>query len=232
MKKIKVMLYAAAGMLFASMATTPLLAGSADFAGPYVAIQGQSVGAIVDGTYTDNDSVKSTGSGGLTAQIGGIEIGYSIPVSDTFLIGIGAGWIPGSASIVNANDADDAADITVDAEEFYTYFIQPTVSVTDNSAIFIKYGQSTADLVVKGNFTGTASSELDGETIGIGTMTIFPTGIFMKTEAGLSTYDQIQVNDIGTAANSAGQTSSHAGKGDVVADPEIAYGSVTIGFKF
>ena len=232
MKKMRAMLYAVAAMLVATITTTPLLAGSADFAGPYVAIHGQSVGAIVEGTYTDNDSVKTTGSGGLTAQIGGIEIGYSVPLSDTFLLGIGANWIPGSASILNANDADDAADITVDAEEFYSFFIQPTISVTDNSAIFIKYGQSTADLLIKGNYTGTASSELDGETYGIGTMTIFPTGVFMKTEAGWSTYDQIHVNDIGTAANSAGQTASHAGKGDVVADPEIAYGSVTIGFKF
>lgn len=226
MKKIRTMLYGALAMLVASMTTTPLIAGSSDIAGPYVAVQGVSLGVEFDGSYTDSDSVVTKGSGGKIAQVAGIEIGYSIPASDTFLIGIGASYYPGEADLAKADDAADAADITVKADEFYTFFVQPTISVTDNSAVFLKYGQSKADLKVSGDFTGTASNELDGETFALGTMTIFPTGLFMKTEAGFTEYDDISVNDIGTAAD------DDSAKGDVKATPEAAFGAVTIGFKF
>ena len=229
MKKLKVMLYGAVALI-ASITVTPLMAGSGDFAGPYIAIQGSSLGSELDGSYTDGDGTVTNGHAGILAQVGGAEIGYNIPVSDTLFISIGGTYFPGEAEISKHDDAADAADVKVEASEFWTAYIAPSISVTDNSAVFIKICVSEADISITGDYTCTASSSLEGDTVAIGTKTIFGNGVFIQSEAGLTEYDQIQVNDIATAeTNDSGDTD---GSGDVKADPSVAYGAITIGYKF
>jgi hypothetical protein len=43
---------------------------------------------------------------------------------------------PGSANISKADDAADKADITSKAEDVMTYYIQPTISMSENSAVY------------------------------------------------------------------------------------------------
>jgi hypothetical protein len=222
MNKIQKLIASAIAMTLVSV--TPLVAGSGDFAGPFVQVSAKSIGVELDGQYTDNQSNVTKGTGGSIAQVAAIDIGYSIPLSDTFLIGIGVSHTPGSAEISKADDAADAADITINAEDFFTVYIQPTISVSENSAVFLKLGQSEADLKVTGNFTGTASSELSGQTFAIGTKTMFSSGMYFSAEAGYSDYDNIQVNDIGNA--------NTLGTGDAKADPSTAFGQFSIGYKF
>ena len=229
MKKLKVMLYGAVALI-ASIAVTPLMAGSADFAGPYIAIQGNSLGTELDGSCTDGDGTITNGSGGKLLTIAGGEIGYSLPLSDTFFVSVGVTYYEGAAEISKHDDAANAADVKVEADEFWTAYIQPSISVSDNSAVFFKIGVSEADLNITGDFTGTASSELTGDTVALGTKTIFGNGMYIQSEAGITSYDQISVNDIGTAeTNDATDTD---GSGDVKADPSVAYGAITIGYKF
>ena len=209
---------------------TPLVAGSGDFAGPFIQVSAQSIGAELDGQYTDGDGTITKGTGGSIAQVGAVDVGYSIPLSDSFLIGIGVGYIPGEAEISKADDAADAADITIKAEDFYTYYIQPTISVSENSAVFLKVGKSEADLKITGDFTGTKSTELSGNTYSLGTKTMFSSGMYFSAEAGYSDYDNIFVNDIGTAeTNDATDTD---GSGDAKADPSTAFGQFSVGYKF
>ena len=49
--------------------------------------------------------------------------------------------------------------------------------------------------------------------------------MYMQVEAGLTEYDTISVKDIGNAGN-------NGSKGDAEASPEVAYGTVTIGYNF
>ena len=223
MNKLKTTLLA---LVFGAF-TTPLLAGSSDFAGPYIAVMGQEAGVELDGSYTDGDGTVTSGAGGKIVEAGSAEIGYNLPLGDTFFVSVGYSRTPGEAEISKHDDAADAADIVVKADNFETAYIAPSIAVSESSAIYIKLGSTQADLNVTGDYTGTASTELSGDTVAFGTTTLFPSGAFIKAEAGLTTYDQIEVNDIGTAdSDSAGQ------KGDVVADPSIAYGGITIGYKF
>lgn len=223
MNKLKTTLLA----LIFSAFTTPLLAGSSDFAGPYIAIMGQEAGVELDGSYTDGDSTVTSGAGGKIVEAASGEIGYSLPLGDTLFISVGYIKTPGAAEISKHDDAANAADIKVEADNFETMYIAPSIAVSESSAIYLKLGNSRADLSITGDYTGTASTELDGDTVALGTTTLFPSGVFIRAEAGLTTYDQIEVNDIGTAdSDSAGQ------KGDVVADPSIAYGGITLGYKF
>ena len=225
MNKLRKMITGAIAIVFAS--TAPLMAGSDDFAGPFIAVSAGSIGAELDGKYTDGDGTITKGTGGRIAQVGTIELGYSLPLGESFFVSVGATYTPGEAEISKADDAADAADITIKAEEFYSYYISPSVSVTENSAVFFKYGEAEADLKVTGNFTGTAPSELSGTTMSLGTKTMFPSGLFFSAEAGVSEYDNIKVTDIGTADSDPGGQ-----KGDAEADPSIAFGLFTVGYKF
>ena len=105
------------------LSVTPLIAGSGDFAGPFIQVSATSIGAELDGQYTDNEGNITKGTGGSIAQVGQLDVGYSIPLSDTFLMGIGVSTIPGSAEISKADDAANAADITIKAEDFLTYYL-------------------------------------------------------------------------------------------------------------
>lgn len=220
MSKIKTLLIA---MLF-SVASTPLLAGDG-FGGVYVGAQLNSVGVELDGSYTDTDSVVTKGSGGKLAVVGGIDIGYALPLGDNFLVGVGATFLPGEAEISNADDAADAADIKINADKFVTYYVQPTIAVNDNASFYIKFGETEADLQVIGDYTGSADNSLDGTYVGVGTQTLFASGFYMQAEAGVHEFDTIKINDIGSAGDD-------GTKGDVSAEPNVASGNFTIGFKF
>ena len=179
MNKLKTTLLA----LMFGVVTTPLVAGSSDHAGPFIAVQGQSAGVALNGSYIDSDLETTEGTGGKLVQIGS-------------------------------------------ASDFETYYIAPSIAVSESSALYIKLGSSTADVAATGDFTGTSSKELDGDLYAFGSTTMFPSGIFVKAEAGIIEYDNIFVNDIGTADENG------TVKGDVNADPSMAYGGVTLGYKF
>ena len=222
MNKINKMIASVIAMTFLSV--TPLVAGSGDFAGPFIQVSAKSIGAELDGQYTDNQGLITKGTGGSIAQVGAIDVGYTLPLGESFLIGIGISKTPGSANISKADDAANAADITIKAEDFTTYYIQPTISMSENSAVFLKLGKSEADLKITGDFSGTSSKELDGNTYALGTKTMFSSGMYFSAEAGYSDYDNIFVNDIGNA--------NTLGTGDAKADPSTAFGQFSIGYKF
>ena len=222
MNKINKMIASVIAMTFLSV--SPLVAGSGDFAGPFIQVSAKSIGAELDGQYTDNQGLITKGTGGSIAQVGAIDVGYTLPLGESFLIGIGISKTPGSANISKADDAANAADITIKAEDFTTYYIQPTISMSENSAVFLKLGKSEADLKITGDFSGTSSKELDGNTYALGTKTMFSSGMYFSAEAGYSDYDNIFVNDIGNA--------NTLGTGDAKADPSTAFGQFSIGYKF
>jgi opacity protein-like surface antigen len=220
MNKLNKLIASVIAMTFLS---TPSIAGSGDFAGPFVQVSAVSIGAELDGQYTDGTGAVTKGTGGRIAQIGSIDIGYTIPLGESFLIGIGASRIPGSAEISKADDAANKADITIKAEDFMTYYIQPTISMSENSAVYLKLGNVEADLKVTGNFAS-ASNSLDGNTYALGTKTMFSSGMYISAEAGYSEFDKINITDITVTGDS--------NAGDVTADPSTAFGKFSVGYKF
>ena len=222
MSKLKTLLVA----MIMTVASTPLFAGDG-FGGIYAGVQMQSVGVELDGKYTDGDGTVTKGSGGQLAVVGGFDIGYALPLGDAFLIGVGATYLPGEAEVSKHDDAANAADLSVNAEKFVTYYVQPTIAVNDNASFFVKFGETEADINVSGDYTGTASTTLDGSYVGVGTQVLFASGFYMQAETGVHEFDDIFVNDIGNA-----DSDTDGQKGDVTATPSIAAGNFTIGFKF
>ena len=87
MKKLRTILCAVSALVLTSMTTSPLIAAdSSNFAGPYVGFQVNAVGVELDGDVTssgDDVGETTTGQVGKTAIIGGLELGYVIPMGDS-----------------------------------------------------------------------------------------------------------------------------------------------------
>ena len=64
------------------------------------------------------------------------------------------------------------------------------------------------------------SKDLSGETVAMGTKTITDSGIYMKTEVGMTSWDSFTLVNVGTQ------------DGTVQADVDAAYGKIMIGKKF
>jgi len=209
---------------------TPLMADSSDFAGAYVGITGSAVGVELDGKHTsagDTVGEVTTGVAGRVAGIAGAEVGYAIPVSDTMLIDIGANYYSGAAKITTSNtDTSATADVTFEMSDLITAYIAPTFAVSDTASIYLKVGVVEAETSTTGDVT--QPSDLSGTLIGVGSRSLLGNGMFIRTEAGMIDFDNISVT--GKGAGGTGKTV--ATTSTVSADPLVAYGSVSIGFKF
>ena len=96
----------------------------------------------------------------------------------------------------------------------------PSISIYDNSAIYVKIGRSIADLELTGSATGTPNN-LQGDTVGIGTIAMTDSGLFVKTEGSVTSFDDIKVVGVGNSPSAL-----------VEGNPDIVAGSIAIGFKF
>jgi hypothetical protein len=212
----------------AGLSAAPLMADSASFAGPYIGVQGSAIGVEMDGNHNDTTGTVTTGTIGKFALIAGAELGYAFPVNDSFLIDVGASYVDGSASISSSSDRSAGNDkVTFSVGDHYTVYIAPTVAISETSSLYFKMGYSEAETSASSNVTNPA--DLEGETYAIGSRTMLPSGVFIRTEAGFSEYDKISVT--GTTANADPQTGVST-LTKVTADPTIAFGNISIGYKF
>ena len=232
MNALRTTICAYAVVLVASLSlamTTPLKAGSSDFAGIYGAIHVSVNGASIDGSHNGGtDSVggiadeRTTGKVGAFIPVAGYELGFNLPLGGVFFLGVGGTVVDGSAELTESDTTDHGADadITLEISDAKTYYIQPSISLYDNSAIYVKMGRTMADLTAIGDVTGVPGN-LTGDTYAIGTTTIANNGLFIKTEAGVTSFETVQATGV------AGSTGAY-----VEGDPIMAYGSLTLGYKF
>ena len=237
--RTKLSTYAIA-LLFVFGFSTPSMAGSSDFAGIYGAVWASAGGAEIDGTHTANCSANCSTSENITkGQIGGIvplggyEVGFNLPLGDSFFLGVGHSWVQaGTATLArgedNANqkteDPNNAGgtaqgNFHLTAKGLKSVYIMPSISVFDNAAIYAKIGRSVADTELHGDATGTPNN-LQGDHWGIGTIAMSPVGIFVKTEGSYTQFDDINI--VGTGGSNA----------TVEGNPDVVQGTTAIGFKF
>jgi hypothetical protein len=222
MNKLKTLLIA--GLV--SAVSTAVLANSENFAGPYVGIQASAIGVELDSKYVEAASAESnttTGTVGKTAVIAGAELGYALPLGESFILDIGATYVEGDAKLkYNTDDAGAGnSDVTFEVADQYTYYIAPTIVLSETSSVYFKAGSVDADVTIVGDVTKV--TELTGEVYALGTRTQLANGIYIRSEAGIQEYDKLSVTGLGTTV----ETTT-----TVTADPTIAYGAISVGFKF
>lgn len=235
MNKIKKIVIAACSLVLVSVGTSAL-AGSDNFAGPYIGLSISGYGLGVEG-HSSNTSTSSQGNSqgaagdesdtdlqiGKIAAVSGGEVGYVLPLGDSLALDVGATFLAGEAKL--DYEGDDAkstqASVALKVDDLVTYYIAPTLVLSDTSSVYIKVGLSEADIGVEGNVTTPA--DLSGTTWGIGTRTVLDSGIFIRSEAGYTDYNGISSHGKGTTQQAATTYS---------ANPDTAYGKFSMGFRF
>ena len=223
--RTKVCAYAVALLVSCGLAT-PSLAGSSDFSGIWIAGHAELNVVAIDGTHIENNTNSNggkvtSGTIGGYAPTAGYEVGFNLPLGPVFFVTVGFADGGGkSADIVRANDAAENADVVVTAKNPEWLYIAPSISIFDNSAVYVKYGQADADLTATGDVTG-APNNISGDMWGIGTTSIANNGLFFKTEAGAIQYDQFTITGIAGSSTAI-----------VEGNPLVGYGHVSIGYKF
>ena len=212
---------------------TTAQADSSNFAGPYVGLQALGLGASFGG-QSNSEAGTSTGEEDVL-QIGtavatvGIELGYVIPLGSMLALDIGGQYLSGEAKIdhKNSTKGSSAGNVSMTMDDHYTYYIAPTIILSDTSSLYIKAGVSQAEVGITGDVTQPAN--LHGEMWAVGTRTVLPSGIFIRTEAGYTEYNEIGTRGRGSGTQGADLIDT---KTTFTADPTVVHGNISIGFRF
>ena len=215
--------------LLASMSlSTPLVAGSADFAGIFGGVTASMIGASIDGSHTSSSgniisSNISTNRGtvGAVVPIAGIEAGFNLPLGDIFFLGVGGSLHTGTAKLAESDDSAHEAEITIEARDADTIYIQPSISLFDNSAMYVKWGTTSIDIEAVGDVQTPQKDKLNGDMYSVGMLTQFNSGIYVRAEASATSFDEFAVTGVGASSTSR-----------MEGTPTIAGGTVSLGFKF
>jgi len=231
MNKLKTMLCAVFTLMLVSVSSSAR-ADTSNFAGPYIGVSVSGYGMQLSGSSnagvgegTDEVSI------GQVAPITGFELGYVIPLGTAFLIDAGASMYSGEATLefhddngANVGGPDTELgpkDVKFTVDDLTNIYIAPTVVLSDTSSLYIKVGLTEADVNTSGDVT--APGDLSGTSWSMGTRTVLESGVFIKTEAGYTEYNSISA--IGKGAN-IDSTNSYS------AEPTVAFGTVSLGFRF
>jgi len=228
--RTKFVTYAIALLMSCGFATTSI-AGSGDFSGIYGAFTGSAGGAQIAGTHTDGAGHVTKGQVGGIFPVAGYEVGFNLPLGDVLFIGFGHSWSQsGAVKIANANDPNSKdlgtretqhdASFHLKAKNLKEVYVMPSISIYDNSAIYVKLGRSIADTELTGSATGTPNN-LTGDVVGIGTIAMTESGIFIKTEGSVTRFDDLNIVGVGGSAGAS-----------INGVPQVVAGTVAIGFKF
>ena len=232
MNKLKTTLFAACSLVLVTIGTA-VKADSSNFAGPYIGLTASGYGIAMSGTSTSaaDDTEGSTDEvqlGKVAAVVGG-EIGYALPLGSAFLLDVGAAFYSGETMIRHdgGKDGDAQRRVAFKIDALVTIYIAPTLVLSDTSSLYLKVGLTEADIGVEGDVT--TPGDLSGTTWAIGTRTVLNSGIFIRTEAGYTDYNGISAHGTNAAsASGAGVQSTTA----YSAEPTIAFGTVSLGFRF
>jgi hypothetical protein len=236
MNKLKTLLCAVFTLMLVNLGAAN--SDSSNFAGPYVGFQLLGLGAEFSGSSTSGQGTANAGNSaaetdqlpvGATVATVGIELGYAIPIGSGFVLDLGGQYLSGEAKIdhENSTGTDAAGNVSLTMDDHYTYYIAPTIVLSETSSLYIKAGVVQADVNVTGDVQPTAN--LHGEMWAVGTRTVLPSGIFIRTEAGYTEY-----NDIGTRGKGEGTQGANRIGTDTTftAKPTIVHGNISLGFRF
>ena len=220
--------------------STSLMAQSKNFAGASIGVSISAIGAEVSGTSTSNANQTGTGtlantnsgSIGKVAEIASLDLSYGIEMGTNSVMVIGASYTPGKAKAGTGTYTDNndsvgglatstTGSVNLQIKDPYTIYVAPTYVVSKDSALYAKIGYSKADIDLTA--TGSAAltskpNDLEGWTYAIGSKTLLTNNVYVGIEASITDYDGI------TATRSTGA--------NITADPKVAQGTITLGYKF
>ena len=191
--------------------------------GPYVSIQGAMYGATFggSGTNSNQDALNDASLGQVFGSMG-VNLGYAIPLGDRLLLGVDFSYQPGDGKIKvdgGSTSEGDGEDVEVTAGDTRGLSIMPMIAVSDNSALYIKYGITHVELAWNDEMVAGLASSMVSDTLAVGSRTLFNENLYMQTEFGVSDYDPINIHTV--TGNAVG-----------TATAENVYGAFSVGVRF
>ena len=174
-----------------------------NFAGPSAAINFQTIGSEVS-ISVDGEQLVDLGK---TDNIFGIDLSYSAPIDNKFLITFGGTYN------LNKQDAGTLVEeIDLEIKNHYSIYLAPTVTVSDNTAVFIKGGYHK--MKGEASFDGSSdSTKFSGWGYGAGIKTMLDKNLFVQAE--------LQYIDYGSETDD-----------DVKFEAKSSAGIISLGYKF
>jgi len=213
------------GLLFSVIATfaltTVLNAGVLN--NVYLEASTSAIGVLADGSSTDNQGAITTGAVGKTAVTASYGLGYMTSRDKKIGLDVGYAITPGKAKISSVSDSPTASNVSLEIDKMTDYYIAPTINITEDASLYIKYGWNSTDLKTTGDVNKINS--MDGNTVALGTVMSWGSNLYIRTEAGRTEYDTLKFTGLGTAG---GVLTTES----VTVTPKVNYGKIAIGYKF
>ena len=197
-------------------------ANAASLSGLYLELGSSAVGVEMDGNFNDDDGDISYGTVGKTAVTGSYGLGFMTSRENPLSLDLGYTWSPGDAKI-KATSNDSSTDATLEVSDATEWYVAAMANITEDASVYFKYGGNDADITVTGDINNPGG--LSGTTVALGTVMSWGSNMYIRTEAGITDYDQISATGKGTTGGIGTDVK-------VTADPTVHYGKIAIGFKF
>ena len=201
-------------------------ANAASLNGLYLELGSSAIGVEMDGNFNDDDGDISYGTVGKTAVTGSYGLGFMTSRENPLSLDLGYTWSPGDAKI-KATSNDSNTDATLEVSDATEWYVAAMANITEDASVYFKYGGNDADITVTGDINNPGG--LSGTTVALGTVMSWGSNMYIRTEAGITDYDQISATGKGTSAENEGGIGTDV---KVTADPTVHYGKIAIGFKF
>jgi len=215
--------------LLASVAATPALSQTKNFAGPSIAIgAGYSSynpeGSLVEANLGTPITTKlETGKNDFKYLA---DLSYGFVANNNLVVSLGATYDfnDSEATFTSATDGTDTVSIKGKLKDHYSLYIQPTYLLNNSTGIFAKvsYNYAKNSIKVSENAASVTFSEnLEGWGYGVGAKTFLNDNLYLQFEGSLVKYDK--------------QSKSIVGDLDtytISAKPEVLSALISIGYKF
>jgi opacity protein-like surface antigen len=218
--------------LLASVATTPALSQTKNFAGPSIAIGAgySSYKSETKLTETDGPVITSTSLDSGKNNFNYLaDLSYGFVANNNLVVSLGATYDFGDNehNIFSATIDPDTVTVKGKLKDHYSLYIQPTYLLNNSTGIFAKvsYNYAKNSLKLTENTESVSFSEnLEGWGYGIGAKTFLNDNLYLQFEGSLVKYDKQSKSAIDGPDTGLIYT--------VSAEPEVLSALISIGYKF
>ena len=215
--------------LLASVAATPALSQTKNFAGPSIAIGAGYSSYNPEGSLIEDNlgepitSKLETGKNDFKYLA---DLSYGFVANNNLVVSLGATYDfnDSEATFVSSTFDGDTVSIKGKLKDHYSLYIQPTYLLNNSTGIFAKvsYNYAKNSITLAENAASVAFSEnLEGWGYGVGAKTFLNDNLYLQFEGSLVKYDK--------------QSKSIVGDLDtytISAEPEVLSALISIGYKF
>ena len=211
----------------AALTALTFAASAASIKGAYLEVATSAVGVELSGSHTGT-GLKTIGAAGKTAVTTSYGLGWMSSRDRKMGLDFGYMWTPGEAKLSGTSD-DTSSDVSMLIGDLTEYYIAPMLNISNNASLFLKFGRNSSDVKVTGDVTKITS--MDGDTVSAGTVMSWDSNLYIRTEAGMTSYDKLTLKGLSTA-DANGHCAGVCSTETIEATPDVHFGRIAIGYKF